>query len=64
MATRNDITGDAIRSASTKKYAENFERIFGKGKSKAEDKPAFKYNGIEFNDPLHLYNSLKDYLGY
>lgn len=33
MAAKNDITGDAIRSkTSTKKYAEGWERIFGKKK--------------------------------
>lgn len=35
MATRNDATGDEIKSkTNTKQYADNWERIFGK-----KDKP-------------------------
>lgn len=35
MATKNDITGDSLRSkASTKKYNEGWDRIFGKKKEK------------------------------
>lgn len=30
MATRNDVTGDEIRTRSSKTYADNWERIFGK----------------------------------
>lgn len=34
MTTKNDITGDAIRSKpSNNKYAEGWERIFGKNKT-------------------------------
>lgn len=37
MAAKNDITGDAIRSkTSNQKYAEGWERIFGKKKTNGE----------------------------
>jgi hypothetical protein len=37
MAAKNDITGDAIRSkTSNKKYADGWERIFGKKKTTGE----------------------------
>ena len=37
MATKNDITGDSLTSkVSTKKYADGWDRIFGK---KKEEKP-------------------------
>ena len=35
MASRNDITGDEIKSkASNKAYEDNYDRIFGKKKEK------------------------------
>jgi len=38
MATKNDVTGDALRTkASNKKYDEGWERIFGK-KSNSDNK--------------------------
>jgi len=30
MATKNDITGDAIRSKPSRAYSDNWEKIFGK----------------------------------
>ena len=37
MATKNEITGDSIRSkASSKAYSDNWDRIFGKKKKKIE----------------------------
>jgi hypothetical protein len=37
MATKNDITGDSIRSkGTTKAYSDNWELIFGKNKSSEE----------------------------
>lgn len=39
MATRNEHTGDAIRSKSpSKKYNDNYDRIFRKNKDKEEKK--------------------------
>ena len=39
MATRNEHTGDSIRSRSpSKKYDDNYDRIFGKKKDKEEKK--------------------------
>lgn len=42
MATTNDVTGDRIKSrTNTKKFNENFDRIFGKkkdDKKKEDDK--------------------------
>ena len=38
MATRNDVTGDKIKSrTNTKKFNENFDRIFGKKKEQKKD---------------------------
>jgi len=38
MTARNDVTGDKIKSrTNTKKFNENFDRIFGKKKDKKED---------------------------
>lgn len=40
MTTRNDVTGDAIKSKTTsKEYASNWERIFGKKNETKEEKP-------------------------
>ncbi|MGJ8660680.1 MAG: hypothetical protein ACSHXL_01455 [Bacteroidota bacterium] len=40
MTTRNEHTGDLLRTkACNKKYADNYDRIFGKKKN---DKPAKK----------------------
>jgi hypothetical protein len=37
MATKNDITGDSIRSkGTTKAYSDNWELIFSKNKSSEE----------------------------
>ena len=39
MATKNDITGDSIRTKGySKAYADGWERIFGKKKKKAKAK--------------------------
>ncbi len=40
MASKNDITGDSIRSrhSDQKKYADNWEKIFGK-KNQAQQPP-------------------------
>ena len=36
MATKNDITGDALKSKpASQKYRDNWERIFGKKKREA-----------------------------
>jgi hypothetical protein len=36
MATKNDVTGDSIRSKlPSKAYSDNWERIFGKKKKKS-----------------------------
>lgn len=44
MATKNDITGDSIRSKGTNKsYSDNWELIFGKNKPSEES--------IEDKDP-------------
>ena len=38
MATKNDITGDALISkVNTKAYEDNFDKIFGKKKKQADD---------------------------
>jgi len=41
MASKNDITGDSIRSrhSDQKKYADNWEKIFGKKKGQAQQPP-------------------------
>ena len=45
MATKNDITGDALRTkAPTKAYADNWDRIFGKKKDMWEH--TCKHNGV------------------
>lgn len=50
MATRNDITGDEIKSkSSTKAYEDNWERIFGK-KDKKENYTDGHPNDKQFND--------------
>tara|TARA_B110000285_G_scaffold178506_1_gene200760 strand:+ start:864 stop:1046 length:183 start_codon:yes stop_codon:yes gene_type:complete len=38
MTTKNDITGDSIQSrhSGQKKYADNWEKIFGKKKGQAQ----------------------------
>lgn len=39
MATKNDITGDSLKSKpASQKYRDNWERIFGKKKRKTSDK--------------------------
>lgn len=39
MATKNDITGDEIKSkTSSKAYEDNWERIFGKKDKKSEQR--------------------------
>jgi hypothetical protein len=42
MASKNDITGDSIQSkhSNQKKYAENWEKIFGKKKQTHQDVPS------------------------
>lgn len=42
MASKNDITGDSIRSrhSDQKKYADNWEKIFGKKKQAQQDVPS------------------------
>ena len=48
MATRNDITGDAIQSrTNNKKFADNWDKIFGKNKEdKKEDKKDVKNENL------------------
>ncbi|WP_347851795.1 hypothetical protein [Planktomarina sp.] len=39
MATKNDVTGEAIKSRnSTQQYLDNWEAIFGKKEAKQEEK--------------------------
>lgn len=42
MTSKNDITGDSIQSRHTsqKKYADNWEKIFGKNKQTQQDLPS------------------------
>lgn len=35
MATKNDITGDVIRSKPSRAYSDNWEKIFGKDNQRA-----------------------------
>ena len=42
MTSKNDITGDSIQSkhSNQKKYADNWEKIFGKNKQTQQDLPS------------------------
>ena len=42
MVSKNDITGDSIQSrhSDQKKYADNWEKIFGKNKQIQQDVPS------------------------
>jgi hypothetical protein len=49
MTTRNDITGDEIKTKEiTDKYRENFDKIFGK----PEPKQLYKQFGLAFEAKL------------
>jgi len=47
MTAKNDITGDSIANTkgNHKKYAENWEKIFGKKKEDKQSKPASRKKG-------------------
>ena len=51
MASKNDITGDEIKSkASTKAYEDNYDRIFGK--KKITDEEDYPDNSETLQDSL------------
>lgn len=53
MASKNDITGDEIKSKSTtKQYEDNWERIFGKKDKKQENYTDGYPNDQQFNKKL------------
>ena len=37
MAAKNDVTGDSIRSKHSKKYQENYDKIFNKKKEEKKE---------------------------
>lgn len=52
MATKNDITGDSIRTKGTsKKYLDNYDKIFGKNqKLKQKSMTELNWDGDEEED--------------
>jgi hypothetical protein len=46
MTTRNEITGDELRSrTSTEKYRDNYDKIFGKKDQKVKQQDLTELNG-------------------
>lgn len=59
MASKNDITGDSIQtkiSSDNKKYADNWEKIFGKKKDKTHEGSL----GTDRNPPSGTYEKKDD----
>ena len=63
MTARNDITGDAIRSASTKAYKDNYDAIFGK-KNKPVEAPikdvTDEFDRDTYETPMNVFNYFND----
>jgi hypothetical protein len=55
MTAKNDITGDALRTkAPNDKYAEGWDRIFGKKEVDSDD--TFWYHNCKHNGDTHTIN--------
>lgn len=58
MATRNDITGDALVSrGASKAYLDNYDLIFRKGNPKKEEEDGKREENSRSQDDLHEGNS-------